>query len=274
MHGWQDNAGSFDRLIPLLPRNHSYLSIDLPGHGLSSRIPHGMQYHTIDNLYTLNNLAKEYNWDKISIIGHSLGSILAFLQASVFPSKVDLMIGIDALKPMVFDPVIAASIIEERVEDFILADQRNQMKSEPPAYPLDEIIEKWCAATKGSVTKECAHFLMRRNLKKSDMHPGKYYFQRDSRLKYSFGANFPQEVSVELARRINMPYLFIKAKNSPYYEKKSYHEEVANVLKENPKFEYHTVDSTHHLHLTEPEKVAGIISDFILKHKSNPDKLS
>ena len=46
MHGWQDNAGSFDRLIPLLPRNHAYLAIDLPGHGLSSRIPNGMQYHT------------------------------------------------------------------------------------------------------------------------------------------------------------------------------------------------------------------------------------
>lgn len=267
MHGWQDNAGSFDRLIPLLPRNHAYLAIDLPGHGLSSRIPDGMQYHTVDNLYIINHLCKEYNWDKISIIGHSLGSILGFIQSSVFPSKVDILIGIDALKPMVFDPVIASSILEDRVENFILADQRNQMKTEPPAYHLDEMIEKWCSATNGSVTKEVVSYLMKRNIQRSDKYPEKYYFTRDTRIKYSFGANFPQEVSVELAKRINMPYLFIKAKNSPYYEKKAYHEEVVKVLRENPKFEYHMVESTHHVHLTEPEKVSGIISEFIKKHK-------
>lgn len=32
-HGWQDNAGTYDRLIPLLPKTLSYLCIDLPGHG-------------------------------------------------------------------------------------------------------------------------------------------------------------------------------------------------------------------------------------------------
>lgn len=41
LHGWQDNAGTFNTLIPLLPQNHSYLALDLPGHGLSSRLPAG-----------------------------------------------------------------------------------------------------------------------------------------------------------------------------------------------------------------------------------------
>lgn len=31
MHGWQDNAGTFDRLVPLLPQYISVLCIDLPG---------------------------------------------------------------------------------------------------------------------------------------------------------------------------------------------------------------------------------------------------
>lgn len=31
LHGWMDNAGTFDTLIPLLPKELSYLSIDLPG---------------------------------------------------------------------------------------------------------------------------------------------------------------------------------------------------------------------------------------------------
>lgn len=39
IHGWQDNAGTFDPLIELLPKDLSILCIDLPGHGLSSHIP-------------------------------------------------------------------------------------------------------------------------------------------------------------------------------------------------------------------------------------------
>ena len=40
--GWLDNAGSFDRLIPLItvPSLH-LVAIDLPGHGLSSHRPPG-----------------------------------------------------------------------------------------------------------------------------------------------------------------------------------------------------------------------------------------
>lgn len=39
IHGWQDNAGTFDPLIELLPKDLSILCIDLPGHGRSSHIP-------------------------------------------------------------------------------------------------------------------------------------------------------------------------------------------------------------------------------------------
>jgi hypothetical protein len=82
------------------------------------------------------------------------------------------------------------------------------------------------------------------------------------------GANFYQEVSVELAKRMDMPYMVIKADKAPYWEKKEYHEEVVNVLKENNKnFEYHLVEGTHHLHLTKPEKISGLMSEFIAKHR-------
>ncbi|XP_018319176.1 probable serine hydrolase isoform X3 [Agrilus planipennis] len=53
LHGWQDNAGTFDRLIPYLPFETPVLAIDAPGHGLSSQIPHGMTYHGTDILRLL-----------------------------------------------------------------------------------------------------------------------------------------------------------------------------------------------------------------------------
>ncbi|MFU8802269.1 MAG: alpha/beta fold hydrolase, partial [Bradymonadaceae bacterium] len=36
LHGWLDNAATFDKLIPLLGDGLRIVSLDLPGHGLSS----------------------------------------------------------------------------------------------------------------------------------------------------------------------------------------------------------------------------------------------
>uniref|UniRef100_A0A8D0EYN9 AB hydrolase-1 domain-containing protein n=1 Tax=Strix occidentalis caurina TaxID=311401 RepID=A0A8D0EYN9_STROC len=48
MHGWLDNANTFDRLIPLLPRDYYYVAMDFSGHGLSSHRPAGSPYHFLD----------------------------------------------------------------------------------------------------------------------------------------------------------------------------------------------------------------------------------
>ena len=47
LHGWLDNADSFQGLAPWL-NNYRLISIDLPGHGLSDHIPPGMLYHFAD----------------------------------------------------------------------------------------------------------------------------------------------------------------------------------------------------------------------------------
>jgi pimeloyl-ACP methyl ester carboxylesterase len=236
-------------------------------------VPDGLAYHAIDNLYLLNFLSKEYNWDKISLMGHSMGAILSFMYATVFPSKVDMLIQIDALKPQVYDPVKVAESLEDRIANFMLADQRNQEKSEPPAYTFEDMVERMTTGTYGSVTKETAQYLLKRNIKKSEKFPGKFYFTRDSRLKHNFPSNFQQAVTCELSKRLKMPHIFIKALNAPYWEKREYFNEVLDILKENPNFENHVVDSTHHLHLTEPEKIAPLITSFIEKHDKVGSKL-
>uniref|UniRef100_A0A8C4J6N0 Serine hydrolase like 2 n=1 Tax=Dromaius novaehollandiae TaxID=8790 RepID=A0A8C4J6N0_DRONO len=48
LHGWLDNANTFDRLIPLLPTDHRYVAMDFSGHGLSSHRPAGLPYHFLD----------------------------------------------------------------------------------------------------------------------------------------------------------------------------------------------------------------------------------
>jgi hypothetical protein len=46
-----------------------------------------------------------------------------------------------------------------------------------------------------------------------------------------------------MIKRLNMPYLFIKCKNSPYYEDKKYYDEALEAMqKYNSKFEVHNVE--------------------------------
>ncbi|XP_037035055.1 serine hydrolase-like protein [Bradysia coprophila] len=265
LHGWQDNAGTFDSLIPMLPNHVSYLAIDLPGHGLSSRYPDGMIYSHIDYLYTLVLICKKLQWEKVSLMAHSMGAIIGFLFAAAYPEKCDMVVSFDTLKPFVTNFGYVTHFFNNSIEDLMVADIRNQEKSEPPSYKYEELIDRLTSATILSVTRETAPYLLKRAIKPSAKESDKYYFTRDSRLKSLHAVMLPHETNLFLAKRIKAPYCFIKATQSSFKENRKYFNETVDVMKENPQFELHGVDSAHHVHLTEPEKVSVIVSNFINK---------
>merc|ERR1712107_957574 len=73
IHGWLDNAGSFDLLAKECPKGHRLISIDYPGHGLSSHIPAGSSYHYLEGSTYIMRIVKHFGWDKFNLIGHSMG---------------------------------------------------------------------------------------------------------------------------------------------------------------------------------------------------------
>lgn len=67
LHGRQDNAGSFDTLMPLLSDDVSVLCLDLPGHGLSSHYPKSQFYYVYwDGVILLRRIVKHFKWNKVS----------------------------------------------------------------------------------------------------------------------------------------------------------------------------------------------------------------
>lgn len=67
LHGRQDNAGSFDTLIPLLCDEISVLCLDMPGHGLSSHYPKSQYYYVYwDGIMLLRRITKYFKWKKVS----------------------------------------------------------------------------------------------------------------------------------------------------------------------------------------------------------------
>jgi len=86
MHGWLDNAGSFDPLLPLIMKpDMTVLTIDFPGHGLSSHVaPVHYDLH-VESMLAIKSVMHHYGWNKFTILGHSLGAIVGFVFAAVFP---------------------------------------------------------------------------------------------------------------------------------------------------------------------------------------------
>lgn len=65
-----------------------------------------------------------------------------------------------------------------------------------------------------------------------------------------------------------MLYILISATNSPYYEDKHYFNETITVLKKyNENFTWHLVEGTHHLHLTNPNSILKLVSNFLTKNR-------
>lgn len=100
LHGWLDNAASFDALAPLLADLWHVVALDLRGHGRSSHIAHGAWYHYVDYFDDIRGVLDHFGWVRADFLGHSLGGTLASLFAAACPERVGELLLIEALGPL------------------------------------------------------------------------------------------------------------------------------------------------------------------------------
>ncbi|KAG8235445.1 hypothetical protein J437_LFUL015793 [Ladona fulva] len=262
LHGWQDNAGTFDKLAPLLPSDISLLAIDLPGHGRSSHFPCGQNYFLYwDGLMVVRRIVKHFKWNKISIIGHSLGGGIGFLYAGSYPDEIDHLVCIDIAGPVIADD--KKRVPNTRVIIDKLLGYEKSLDKVFPAYTYEEAADLVMNAYQGSLTRESCEILMKRGLEKSQDGKG-FHFSRDVRLKFAGLGYLHKELIMEYAANIRCKVLNIKGKPGMVFDKEEFYREVLEKLKDSAQhFEFHEVPGTHHLHLNNPENVAPIILKFL-----------
>uniref|UniRef100_A0A1Y1LD67 AB hydrolase-1 domain-containing protein n=2 Tax=Photinus pyralis TaxID=7054 RepID=A0A1Y1LD67_PHOPY len=258
IHGWQDNAGTFDTLAPLLigPKV-SILCIDLPGHGFSSHYPKGQTYYIFwDGVYHVRRIVKHFKWEKFSIMGHSLGGAIGFLYASIYPDEVDKLISLDIVCPPVRDII---STMGETIDLFF---KYEALKPEAcPQYEYDDMIDITVDGHNNKLTRASCEILMRRGMRPTPEDKSIYRFTRDIRLKSSIMSALTLEQAYAFAVRISCNVLNIRA--TIHSIQLEYYESVLDKIRTNAKVEYHLVNGTHHVHLNNPERVSGIISKFL-----------
>lgn len=264
IHGWQDNAGTWDNLIPQLPVTTSVLCIDLPGHGNSSFYPEGMLYYIFwDGIVLLRRIVNHFKWNKITLMGHSLGGALSFMYAASFPDDVDKIICIDIASPAVREPLVMVKNTGTSIDK--LLHYENLSEDKIPCYEYNEMIDIVCDAYKGSVSRENCRVLMKRGMSQTPAHMKKkgYFFKRDPKLKVSGLAMMSLETALEYANNIRCKVLNIRAIPGQKWEKLNYYTEVINALKAVTYVQYVEVEGTHHVQLENPENITGLLEDFL-----------
>ena len=148
VHGFMDNAGSFDALAPLIEQEISPIfAIDLPGHGFSSFLPRGIPYNETFMAQTIRTIQRHYGWKKVKLLGHSLGGQMCFNFARLFPEYVQFVISLDSL---CFEPTSIVYLLKNQakgIDKLISFEKKNLSKDTSPSYPKDEALRKWMHAT-------------------------------------------------------------------------------------------------------------------------------
>ncbi|XP_032778063.1 serine hydrolase-like protein isoform X1 [Daphnia magna] len=267
LHGWLDNAGTFDTLIPLLPKSLRIVAVDTAGHGLSDHYPPDIAYNFFDCLVAIERLAGLLKWKKFSLIGHSMGAAMSMLYAGVFPEKVDTLVCLDLARAEVTRPETVGLRLRKTVGKLLKYEAAIVAGPEKP-FTYEVAIEKSISGSFGSLNRNACELLFKRGLKQVD---GGYVFRRDRRLMAAPLTLTPKEDQLAMAREVTANVLIIKFAQGPDFESRdNFMEHVENLKTKAKNVFFVEVDGTHHVHLTNPNRVASIISDFLNAPSSNP----
>nr|XP_046267833.1 serine hydrolase-like protein isoform X2 [Scatophagus argus] len=261
LHGWADNCGTFNTLIPLLPKDCRYVTLDLAGHGLSSHRPPGVFYHFPDYLADIRRIVDALQLKEFSIIGHSMGGDIGAMFTSLYPEMVDALILLDVYGFLPTDSKEISKVMRQGMDEMLQYEKRTDEKKR--VYTYEKAVERLLAANP-TLSEQSVHILLERGLVQVD---GGFVFSRDLRLNFKSIVRFSLEQNLEMQSRIQASVLVVLAEtgfNRMFSEPTQ--NKLASTILQRLRDRNHTVVTVpgdHHVHLNQPEVVAPFVSDFL-----------
>jgi len=248
LHGWLDNAASFDRLAPLLPELR-VVALDLTGHGRSQHRPPGVNHHFIDWVPEVAAAADALGWDRFSLLGHSMGAGISSLVPAIFPERVQRMVLLEGAGPL----AAAAAMAPEQLSS-ALADEKKL--EDPPARVFPNLEAAVAARARDTeLDLESSRLLVERGTERVE---GGIRFTHDPRLKTRSRTRLTENQVGAFLSAISCPVLAVRALEGWPFPKDIVMARMAKI----PDLERVEVEGGHHVHLTHPERVAPVINRF------------
>jgi pimeloyl-ACP methyl ester carboxylesterase len=101
LHGYAETSHMWLPLIPKLADRHTVIAPDLRGFGGSAAPPDG--YTKAAMAQDIHALVKHLDYDRIELVGHDIGLMVAYAYAAQYPGEVDRIVLMDAFLPGIGD---------------------------------------------------------------------------------------------------------------------------------------------------------------------------
>uniref|UniRef100_UPI00398ECB51 serine hydrolase-like protein isoform X3 n=1 Tax=Pristiophorus japonicus TaxID=55135 RepID=UPI00398ECB51 len=241
-----------------------YVAMDFPGHGVSSYRPPGVPYYFSEYVSDVRRIADALSWNKFTILSHSMGGNVGGLFCAVFPEMVDKLIVLDGYG---FYPIVNSCVQEQLQKAINGLIKLEKEQSSPRVYTPDAALKRLLLGNE-SLSEESGKILLQRG---STEVPGGLAFTRDLRINLPTPVRITIDQCLEFQKRITAAVLLIGAKEGLWKgEKWSPDQPPFSLLLEgyrtlSKQFRLERVEGNHHVHMNEPERVAGIVSEFLRK---------
>ena len=251
MHGWLDNAATFDRLAPLLTNHLRIVSLDLPGHGLSQHRSEDAAYAVPDAVVEVAALLHRLGWQRCTLLGHSLGAAIAAILAGTLPQHFDKLVMLEGIGPLNEEPDAAPA----RLEGAIMEQLRRSGGSQTRVFKdLDDAAARVVQAAPMELSS--AKILLARGTQPA---PGGITWRTDPRLRSMTRLRLSEAHVAAFMRRIACETLVVLAKDGWPAPP----EIMAQRLNYISKKTVATIAGRHHVHLDAPESVAPYVNAFL-----------
>ena len=255
MHGWLDNAATYDHIAPLLPEL-KLVSLDFHGHGFSDHLPPGIAYHFTDSVDLMFRVADQLGWEKFNLIGHSMGAAVAALMGGVIPERIQNMILIEGLGPFSRRDSFGPRALRLSIEGMKSIERKSM-----PLYPnLEAAVQARYKV--GGMKLDSVRTLVQRGVK---MLENGVTWASDSRLRVGSRTYFSEDQIIEFLKQIRCPTLLIHG-DFYFQENPDWQQRMRARCEYVPDLQDVLLPGGHHLHLDNPKPVAQAIR-FFLKNR-------
>jgi pimeloyl-ACP methyl ester carboxylesterase len=250
LHGWLDNAATFDLLLPRLT-GRRFVALDLPGHGLSDHRGPGGTYGFLDTVADVAMVVHALGWTRYGLLGHSLGAGVAALLAGTHPDRIDALVCIEGLGPMSEHPRHAPARFAKA-----MSDQIDKADRKPVVHAsVDDAVAR-LGASFARLSPGAARILCARGLVATE---GGVTWRTDPRLRWASRARLVEEQVLAFLGAITCPAMLVRASKGLPLDNAELQARLAAVSH----WRIADVEGGHHVHLESPERVAEPVARFL-----------
>nr|MDJ0578218.1 alpha/beta fold hydrolase [Xenococcaceae cyanobacterium MO_234.B1] len=253
LHGIIEQGAAWSEVaIRLAQKGYRVIAPDLRGHGKSDRVGKGGSYNLIDFLGDIDAIVEVLAGKAFTLVGHSLGSVVAAIFASVRPQFVKNLILIETILPTEAPEEEAAEQLATHLDYLAF----------PPEHPVFPDVEAAAARLRQATPAISPSLAMILAERITEPCEGGVRWRWEPLLRTRAGIGFNgigRSRYLGLLKRIKAPITLVYGDKSNFNRKEDLNEQQVAM----PNAEKVVLSGGHNLPLEEPQGIAKIISSAV-----------